>query len=83
MGSDRSMRQSFLVVYDYGQGGIWAFVTADSEDQITDQYPELRVTHQRPDWMSDEEQASIRQTDSYDIDEAPKGLLADIVNARS
>ena len=77
------MKQSFLVVYDYGQGGLWAFVKAEAEEQITAQYPELKVIPERPDWMSDEEQASIMHTDSYDIEEPPKGLLADILNARA
>jgi hypothetical protein len=30
----------FLVAYDYGMGGLWAVVIADSADQITTRYPE-------------------------------------------
>ncbi len=76
------MKRTFLVVYDYGQGGRWAFVTADCETQITAQFPELKVVRDRPDWMSDEEQASIQHADSYDIDEPLTGLLAELARGR-
>jgi len=37
-----------LVVYDYGQGGRWAFILADSEQAITQRYRELKVVAEAP-----------------------------------
>jgi hypothetical protein len=34
MGETAVSPGEFLVLYDYGQGGLWAFVRADSADQI-------------------------------------------------
>jgi len=28
------MKRPFLAVYDYGQGGLWAYVWADSSQQV-------------------------------------------------
>lgn len=82
MGTDRAMSERFLVVYDYGQGGVWAFVRAPSPDEIRRRFPELRVVSERPPWMSDELRLQIEETESYDLDEAPRGLLADLIARR-
>ena len=36
-------RRIFWVLYDYGQGGLWAVVRADSAAQIVGLYPPLQV----------------------------------------
>jgi len=69
----------FLVVYDYGQGGVWAYITARSSTEIVDRYPELRVVEVPPDWMSEERRARLPV---YDIQAPGPGLLADINRAR-
>ena len=76
------MRERFLVCYDYGQGGVWAFVHAKSADEIREKYPELLVASGREEWMSDEWLARIDLKSSYDIGEEPRGLLAEIVKQR-
>lgn len=76
-------KSSFLVVYDYGQGGVWAFVAARSSDEITAKYPEVKVVDEAPSWMNDELKAHIERTNSHDLDEEPAGFLKEIVNARS
>jgi len=50
----------FLTAFDYGQGGLWAFVIADSADAIRQEYPELEVIPVPPPWMDAERLASIR-----------------------
>ncbi len=30
------MKQRYLVCYDYGQGGVWAYIAATSPEKITD-----------------------------------------------
>lgn len=71
-------KKPFLVVYDYGQGGIWAYVVAESAEQIEREFPELRVVHERPDWMSAGREARIRANRTVDIDKRDEGFLADI-----
>jgi hypothetical protein len=67
------MRQKFLVLYDYGQGGLWAHLIADSEEQIRTRHPELVVMENPPVWMSAEEE---RQLVTIDIDEVKGTWLA-------
>ena len=52
--SDRTMTE-FLVVYDYGQGGVWAIVRAESPADVRALFPELTLVTDRPSWMSDQE----------------------------
>ena len=42
----------FLVLYDYGTGGIWGFVFAKDAREIEKNLPELRVIQTTPDWMT-------------------------------
>ena len=66
---------AYLVVYDYGPGGVWAFVTAQSKEQIVGKYPMLSVFAERPDWMSEEACRDIRLRNSFDIDDEPPHWL--------
>jgi hypothetical protein len=63
----------YLVLYDYGQGGLWALVRADSADQIRERWPQLEVYDRRPAIMDDRLYAEvcgrgIRNLDSLDAD---------------
>lgn len=63
----------YLVSYDYGQGGLWAFVRADSADQIRKRWPQLEVYDHRPAIMDDRLFAEvcgrgIRNLDALDAD---------------
>ena len=49
------MRETFLVVYDYGTGGVWARIDAVSEAAIRSMYPTLTVVRERPGWMSNDD----------------------------
>ena len=73
----------YLVVYDYGQGGVWAFVTADSADQIRQEFPELTIFEQAPAWMTKEVHDEIERTMTFDIHGSQPGLLANIRRNRS
>ena len=70
------VRRPHLVVYDYGQGGVWAYVWAESDHQIRELYPELTVVDELPVWLGDIRLPSYSAND-------PAGLLAEIVAARS
>jgi hypothetical protein len=76
-------KRPFLVAYDRGKiGALWGVINARSASEISRAYPELVVVPQRPEWMSEIDlQKKIQQ--SYDIDEAPRGLLGVILNDRA
>ena len=73
------MPRRYLVVYDYGMGGLWAYVIASSATQILDAFPELKVVHEQPEWMDD---AECGRLDVLDI-ERPSGLLSQILADRT
>jgi hypothetical protein len=68
----------FLVVYNYGQGGQWAWIRADSAETIVERYPELEIIDHRPEWLT-----SVPNLPEYDLDDPPAGLLADLIKERS
>ena len=69
------VNRDFLIVYDYGSGGLWAVMSARSAQEILARYPELSVENERPTWMTDAIFADIRRAESHDIDDEPAGLL--------
>ena len=73
---------SFLVAYDYGMGGLWAIIDANSEDEITSKYPELGIAHERPKWMSAAHYEDLLAKRHYFIKDAPDGVLAVVVSDR-
>ena len=73
------MPSRYLVVYDYGMGGLWAYVIASSATEILDAFPELEVVHEQPEWMDDAERGRL---DVLDI-ERPSGLLSQILADRT
>jgi hypothetical protein len=77
------MKQKHLVVYDYGQGGLWAFIRAGSPEEIVERYPELKVVPEIPVWMTDELRARLEATQTYDLDVPPSGLLANLLRERA
>jgi hypothetical protein len=79
MGFSRSVKR-FLVAYDYGQGAVWAFVQADSKEQIAREFPELTVADTLPEWMSRPELERLEREMTFDINDG--GLLVDILEAR-
>jgi hypothetical protein len=65
------------VLYDYGQGGSWAIVRADSIEQVQRRYPQLQVYEDRPAFASDEMVAALRRDSCFDIEAEPDGWLAE------
>jgi hypothetical protein len=63
------MKRPFLVCHDYGMGGLWAFMLAESEDDITGRFPSLVVVTERPSWMDETEEENLRRTMTVDIDD--------------
>lgn len=76
------MKQPYLCVDDYGMGGIWLYIDANTPGEITDKYPELQVFDAPPDFLSKELLDRIESELHFDVDEPPHGFLADLVTAR-
>lgn len=70
------MKERFLVVHDYGMGGVWAIIHARSREEIYGKYPDIKVLDARPGWMSDADYETIVSRLSYDIDDEPQGWLS-------
>jgi hypothetical protein len=62
-------RKPFLACYDYGQGGLWGVILADTAEEITTRYPHLIVFADRPSWMDKEEYERIRADICFDVGE--------------
>jgi hypothetical protein len=75
------VKQRHLVVYDYGMGGIWLHIHAESAEQIERRWPSLKVVRPGdPDWLTPER---FREAENwpgpemeFDINQ-PTGWLAD------
>jgi hypothetical protein len=63
------MKQRQLVSYDYGQGALWAFVLAESADEIRRRHPELKIVDAPPAWMT---KVELSEIETIDIDR-PEG----------
>jgi hypothetical protein len=63
---------SYLVIYNYGTGGVWRTMTAPDAQAITRKYPRLSVVDHRPDWMTDELCSDLPVSD---LEDEPDGFL--------
>jgi hypothetical protein len=75
-------KETFLAVYDYGQGGVWVLIDARSSGEISAKYPELSVVADKPEWLTDETLDEIRTKMHFDIDDEPNGWLLTLVGNR-
>ena len=73
-------RQEFFVFHDYGQGGLWAILRAESAEQVRRKYPCVEVFEGRPPMLDDATVAAIRRAGARDIDDPPVGWLAELRN---
>ena len=71
--------QRFLTVYDYGTGGVWQWITANSAAEITEKYPALVVVPETPKWMTELE---AREVCEYDIEDAPDKVMIHFTKAQ-
>ncbi len=70
------MKSAYLIVYDYGTGGVWGIIHAHSKQEILSKYPNLSIFDERPSWMSEQDYKRIEATSNFDIDSPPSGWLA-------
>lgn len=72
------MKRPHLVLYDYGQGGVWAFILAASTEAIKQKYPKLAIYDEPPKWMTPADVDDIRGKMTIDIDDNSNPLLASL-----
>ncbi len=65
-------KKRYLVLHNYGQGGVWAYLLAESPQQIAERFAELEVVEERWPWMTD---AFLAELQTVDIDKL-EGWLA-------
>ncbi len=75
------MKKPYLVAYDYGQGAVWAYISAESPEQIIDQLPDFTVVETPPSWMTEDIRKTVEIRMSFDIDK-PSGWLAEVIELR-
>jgi hypothetical protein len=62
--------RQYLTVYDYGMRGVWTFIVAPSPDAITEEYPELEVVPEPPQWMIEHGIKKTRVVHLSDVDDS-------------
>ena len=77
---EETAKTRFLVVYDYGQGGVWAFVWARSEDEIHRTFRDLKVVDSMPPWLTGDELAVTEERMTFDVDD-PGGWIEGLLRA--
>jgi hypothetical protein len=81
VGPTTEHKRQHLAIYDYGMGGIWVLIDAESAEAIERRYPQLQViTIGRPAWVTaekyDELVNGISSQMQFDL-EHPTGWLAE------
>jgi hypothetical protein len=59
----------YLVVDDYGTGGIWAVIRAPSKAVVEKNYPDLGVFDEWPAWVDETEYARIKAKSGFRFDQ--------------
>jgi hypothetical protein len=80
--SRSSSAEQHVAVYDYGMGGVWVLIEAESREAVEERFPWLRVISAGdPPWITAEKYREIRDTwipDSMKFKlSAPAGWLAE------
>jgi len=76
-------KQRYLVVYDYGQGGVWAFVWARNVSEIEGTFRDLKVVEDMPPWLTGDALAKTEQRMTFDVDEIqPDDWIAKFVRSK-
>ena len=65
-----NLKKKFLTVYDYGTGGIWVFIAAESREAIAEKFPSLKIYDYEdpPAWMEQQRFQEIEARGVVDID---------------
>lgn len=73
--------REFYVLYDYGQGGLWAILVAESAEQVRGRFPQLQVFEEAPAVLAPAVLDKIRQSGVFRLDDLAPGWLADLAES--
>jgi|GEM_PF-5972837 len=62
------MKQKILTYIDYGMGGIFIWVLAESREQLSNRFPKLQILDGPPTWMNHAQVTKLESKQVYDID---------------
>lgn len=62
------MKKTFIGVYDYGTGGLWFPFLANSVEQISARFPEIKPFASPPEWMDNSTLDFILKKPVIDVD---------------
>ena len=77
------MKTEYLACNDYGTGGVWVYLVADSAAQIRERFPELHVVTARPAWLTDQQDRLLHERMTIDIDDTENAFLAALLHQRT
>lgn len=79
------MKRPYLTLYDYGSGGIWTYIRAETADEITAKFRDLVVYETKPAWMGENRRQAIEGRGVYDVEtlEGERPLFADLLREPS
>ncbi len=63
--------KEFLVLYDYGQGGLWAVVRAKAKSDVETKFSGISVLDNKPTWMSDGEYQRVKDGSCHELNDLP------------
>ena len=69
-------KKRFLVLYDYGQGGVWAYLLAESREYVREHFPGLTIYDVPPAWMSAKDLERVSKAMSIDAEDLRHPFLA-------
>lgn len=72
------MTSEYLCVYDYGMGGVWRVVLAESPEAISTKYPHPKVLLEPPDWMSEAKLMDIKARSTVALDDDTDPFLSSL-----
>ncbi len=61
-----SERKAFLTVYNYGMGGVWRYILADSRAEIECEFPQLQFPDKIPENRNEAARSSVLTVDISD-----------------
>jgi hypothetical protein len=72
-------KKKYLAMHDYGMGGVWIYIFANSVQEINKKYPMLSIVTKKPAWLEEYEQAGS-SLKTIDIDDVVPYELSDLAS---
>ena len=69
-------KREFFAVYDYGMGGIWYVILAQSIKDVQRRFPFFKVFDSPPEFITENEVSRIHSENFQDIDQPDSNYLS-------